>query len=214
MIPTIEMTNDANTAAFEACYRDCRATFNAWCEPGGTADETDAMQVALAAWQAVNFPQTSDLHMVAGITEEVGELHEAIEARDPEAILDAFGDVLVYLGQLLTSNRIAMRPLLGLRRTDGRTVIAVPLGRLAHATLKHGQKIRGMAEVETYRRALVNHAGALISTTRAVVDLAMDRLPLRADGVYRMIGAQVLARNWTADPVRGGSPSTATDRGM
>lgn len=191
------------SAAFEEAYRHCRAIFDGWCSRTGYDDPTDATQVALAAWQASNFDDTSDLHMVAGLTEEVGELHEAIEDRDPGAVIDAFGDVLIYLGQLLTSNRIAMRPLLGLRRNDGRTEIAVPLGQLAHAVLKHGQKIRGLADVETYRRALVNHAGGVIATTRAVVDVAVDRLPLRADGVYRMVGAQVLARDWRRDPITG-----------
>lgn len=195
-----------------AAFIDSRTIFDGWCalEPGAPpAHAVDAMQMGLAAWQAENFPVAGDLRSALGVAEECGELAEAVRVRDTVMVVDGFGDVLVYLGQLLIANRRAIRPWLSGRRMDGATDLTIPVGRLCHVVLKHDQKIRGMADIERYRDELCQRAADVISTARAVVDVALGQSPasLAAD-TYLLIGEMVLRRNWRADPARGESALT------
>ena len=81
-------------------------------------DASSAIQVALVRWQQKNFGGASLFQMLAGVTEEVGELAHAIlkhdqkirgfddEGKFREAAGDAVADTVVYLTQLCTLLRL------------------------------------------------------------------------------------------------------------
>jgi hypothetical protein len=183
-------------------YTTARANFESWAAldaPHLPADPVDAMQVQLARWQAANFGPQSDERFALGVLEECGELDAAIEAADA---IDALGDVLVYAGQLATSNRLALGPLLVPVGKAGRLLATA--GNLSHVVLKRAQRIRGGAgSIDQYRADL---ASAIARVADAALEVA-DRIC--ADGflspaeVYLQVGEQVLARDWTVNPTTG-----------
>jgi NTP pyrophosphatase (non-canonical NTP hydrolase) len=71
-------------------------------------------QKKLYLWQLNNFGNETAMHMLAGMTEELGELAHALLKKEQKIrqgldaticnvlIADAFGDILVYGNQLLT----------------------------------------------------------------------------------------------------------------
>lgn len=198
-------------------WRESRGRFEQFAGMGGDQlpeDAIDAMQVKLLRWQRRNFDEASDLMQAAGVSEEMSELMEAVEDGNAAEVEDAFGDTMIYAGQLLAANRMAMQPLLlGAgpaaplpRFVGGREQILT--GRLQHVALKRAQGIRGLGDAEDYRRAI-------FATLLEIVRIAHRRAAAFADcppggrlsiqfSTYCKVGARVSARNWRADPLAGG----------
>lgn len=188
-----------------APYEAARARFESWAgldAPHLPHDPVDAMQVRLCRWQVLNFGPQPDERFALGVLEECGELDEAFADDDPAAAVDALGDVLVYAGQLATSNRLALGPLLVPVGKAPRLTVAA--GRLAHVVLKRAQRIRrGAGSVEQYRADLAAAISGVAAAALEVADLVHADGFLAPADVYLQIGGQVLARNWTANPTTG-----------
>lgn len=164
-------------------------------------DPIDALQVRLAAWEARQpFHVVADLPVTLGIGEECGEL---ADAETPEDAIDAVGDVAIYVCQVATRNRLAMRWILDapssrIRHRDPWRNLVSALGRVNHLVLKRSQRIReGLLPVEEYRELL---ADALACAIRAT-ERAVGR---RAEDSFIATASRVLARDWNTDPARGG----------
>lgn len=105
----------------------------------------DELQVEQAVWAAHRFgsertPQKA-LEPFAGVAEEFGELVEAEQRGDANAIEDAIGDAVIYLADVCTRMNW---PLLGpgVDTSVGVLDEQIALGKLAHAVLKTAQGIR------------------------------------------------------------------------
>lgn len=98
-----------------------RAAFNTYAAmdaPKLPPDSQSSLQVQLVRWQQENFGGASLFQMLAGVSEEVGELAHAILKHDQkirgfdneekfrEAAGDAVADTVVYLTQLCTLLRL------------------------------------------------------------------------------------------------------------
>ena len=164
-------------------------------------DPIDALQVLLAAWEA-----GQPLHRVCpmpgtlGIGEECGEL---ADAETTEEEIDAVGDVAIYVCQVATRNRLAMRWILDApfskktHRDPWRGLVSA-LGRVNHLVLKRSQRIReGALPVEEYRE--------LLATALADVIFAVERAAgRRAEDAFLDTASRILARDWNADRAQGG----------
>lgn len=217
--------NEIPTDAFErplgrldVLYLEARSRFESWAAidaPHLPVVAVDAMQVRLARWQTANFGAPRDVEIALGAVEELGETYDATDRAN---IVDGIGDVVVYLGQLFTSNRLAIGPalvaaneahlemLVGDRET-GKAKAVAAAGYLAHVVLKRAQRIRGMADDDEFRRALFRAAVDLVVAATdwlAVVygaDSVFDQGG--APGIYLAVGETVLARDWKKDPLGG-----------
>lgn len=192
------MTQEHYTDAVAAAVRLAREHFETFAGHNEPADvgTTDGMQIALMRWQRDRFGEQDahDLKMALGVVEELGETFAAGTA---EEALDGLGDVCVYAGQLLISNRLAIEPVLDLARVfvaaGGDLVPMQAAGNLAHAVLKGSQKIRGMADPETYRAKLVECLALCIA--KAIDDCEIGHgLVVRAAEVYHVVGLEVMQR--------------------
>lgn len=86
----------------------------------GASTAMGQMQAQLAAWQGRNFGAATLEQIALGVCEEAGELAHAVlkrsqgirgfddDAKFKEYARDAAGDVMVFLGQLLTALRSDM----------------------------------------------------------------------------------------------------------
>lgn len=192
------MTQEHYTDAVAAAVRLAREGFEAIAIYDGPADvgTTTGMQIALMRWQRDRFgdQDAHDLKMALGVVEELGETFAAGTA---EEALDGLGDVCVYAGQLLISNRLAIEPVLDLARVfvaaGGDLVPMLAAGNLAHTVLKGSQKIRGMADPEVYRAKLVECVALCIA--KAIDDCEIGHgLMVRAAEVYHVVGLEVMQR--------------------
>lgn len=172
-----------------------RSAFDAYGAFGGDVDKADfdvhvKLQIRLSRWQVENFGVQPTYRQLLGCIEEVGELLEAVEDGNEEAVVDAFGDFQVFSAQLCTAMRLDFGTLArdafhGTHFTpgsDGFTVwvnLSKALARLAHVTLKNEQNIRGYEDVErarlhtgVYLRRALLQFGALCLTNDIVMEAA------------------------------------------
>ncbi len=155
-------------------------------------DPYDAIQVRLAAWQSNNFGVPTTTQIVCGVGEELSEF----DASEPDSAEedDAVGDVLIYCAQLCTAYRLSLRELVG-NMPGGAAPFGLEHGLLCHVALKGEQRIRGLDD-----RSL-----ARVGIAAAVARLAEYVAATRGDGVildmYAATAAQVLRRDWRANPV-------------
>lgn len=170
-------------------------------------DPIDRAQVLLARWEVAQpFHVAVDLPVTLGIGEECGEL---ADAETDDAITDAVGDVAIYVCQVATRNRLAMRSIFASsidqwRAGDSWRWLLSAVGHVNHLVLKRSQKIReGTLPVEEYRAHLAHALADLI----AAVTRAAWCDPVEA---FRATADRILARDWRADPARGGEVATAT----
>lgn len=174
----------------------------------------DVMQQKLLVWQSENFGLPSDEQITLGVGEEVSETFDADTIGE---LIDGIGDTMVYAGQLLGRNRLAISGVLAIadhyRRQFGRTVevaeiakhALLEVGKLNHLVLKTAQKIRvGTAGHDVYRERLVEHLGRCIGITQLHC-LANMMVAGAADlsAVYIRVGAEVLARDWKKNTATG-----------
>jgi hypothetical protein len=155
----------------------------------------DAIQVRLAAWQSNNFGVPTTTQIVCGVVEELAEW-EAADEDDAAAAADAVGDTLIYCAQLCTAYRMALSSIVmraaSYRCSDNHTKAA---GLLCHVALKGEQRIRGLDDRGLAR---VGIAAAIASICEA-----LDATDGHGDlfDMYAATAAQVLRRDWRANPV-------------
>lgn len=217
------MVSRLDIASFYARARERFEGFAAIDEGEYPTDVIDAMQVRLLRWQNRNFGTPTDCEIALGVFEEMGETVESAEASDEDIasdrdgpgqdrdakLIDGLGDTCVYAGQLLASNRLAIGPVLELAAAkvvawgedDAFPGSMASVGRMAHLILKRTQRIRsGAGDAEAYRSALVDRVAACL----AYAILWSDRHgPGEVQSAYLSVGAEVMARDWKANPTTG-----------
>jgi NTP pyrophosphatase (non-canonical NTP hydrolase) len=141
-------------------YKLARERFDATAgmdAPELPADPMEALQTRLYRWQVNRFGLQPAERQVLGIVEELGEWMDAngmTVEKGEEAMTDAIADIGVFAIQLCTSLRLdagtLMQPPAEFVQVKHALSIA---GRLSHVCLKTLQRIRGMQDAETSRRA-------------------------------------------------------------
>jgi hypothetical protein len=203
LVPNAE--RDAREAALAVeSYR----RFQSWCAMDGDEvppNVVDRTQVRALRWRNREFGLPDDFRVLAGVVEEMGELAEATE---PEKALDSLGDVMIFLGHLLAANRLAMSAVVDAvedrmpesryRETTWEPLAAV--GALAHVLLKHADRIRGLAETETFRARLF--AAAVDVVYAAALDAGPTTIAHYGGLVsaYEMVAASVMSRRRASYP--------------
>lgn len=189
-----------------AIYTESRELFERYAAFDGDTDKIKtgdcgyhALQIDLARWQVRNFGGCDAREMALGICEEICcEWVTALTIGSEPELLDAVGDALIFLAQLLTLNRISIGPLLKYASTHPVWVIGDPVvqaGKLAHIVLKRAQKIRTQRSDEEYRELLSTQAHAIVRS------FGMD-----ARRAFVETAKTVLARDWVKNPATGDVP--------
>lgn len=202
-----------------------RAAFEAFAmnDIGDPAPEhpVDKMQVDLWRWQQKNFGIQPDNNIALGVVEELGETMLSLDQHDLDGVTDGVGDIQVYVGQLATRNRLALREIQKLRlvyvdRWFGepdveliREQLLEPiLGHLGHVVLKHIQKIRDLGEVNLYRVALVEVCARLLASVDVLLqvdegEIGEQWISGSMVDAYLATGATVLERDWQRNQATG-----------
>lgn len=183
-----------------AIYTESRELFERYAAFDGNTDTIKtgdcgyhALQIDLARWQVRNFGGCDAREMALGICEEICcEWVTALAIGSEPELLDAVGDALIFLAQLLTLNRLSIGPML---RYAGAHPVGDPVvqaGKLAHIVLKRAQKIRTQRSDEEYRELLSMQAHAIVRS------FGMD-----ARRAFTETAKTVLARDWVKNPTTG-----------
>jgi hypothetical protein len=138
------------------------------------------------------------------------------------------GDLCVYAGQLLIGNRMALRHVIDFAdvveeqwrndEAEGEISYGSPIhmfeliGRHAHITLKHEQKIRGFEHQDVWRPNLMLSLASMFAAAKLAIEdeandagVALDLTEHFIANTYIAVAkAVVLKRNWTADRTAGG----------
>lgn len=150
------------------------------------------VQIRQAAWQNRNFGYQPPERMVLGLVEEIGEYEEAPGLAEED---DAIGDICIYAAALCTAFRldlhtiVALPPITVYPCGDPR-----PVGRIAHAVLKHVQNIRKMTRDQA--------GAAIVENLRHVLGALETRENL--ERIATETADRVFLRNWREAPETGG----------
>ena len=156
-----------------------------------------AMQEEQIAWSKKNFGEQPAYRPMLGIIEELCELQQAWDDKDKPEIIDAIGDVGIYMLDYCGKRGWSLAEFWA--GTDAMYLetfwnVTPSIRKLAHHQLKGEQGIRGGAEV---------HDAKL----RVQLSVVLKRLSLMAEAVGRdfpsiisEVWAKVRLRDWTKNP--------------
>lgn len=167
------------------------------------------IQREMIGWQNRNFPGRPTWQPLVGLVEEVGELGLAIKQRDEKEIVDAIGDIMIYMTDLCNGMGVDLDQEWG-DATSFRFIwrnedqiqgvqslvryhqeIVIHTGRLCHAFLKDSQGIRMH---ENHRKA------ARVAMTRIMHyldDMTMDlEEKSSVEGITDHVWDKVSKRDW------------------
>lgn len=145
---------------------------------------------------------------VLGLVEEIGELSRANSEGD---VLDAIGDIAIYLADSMYRLKITPAELFSIlgiaegHKWPGWATVNARLtqsvGRVCHVVLKRAQRIRGMHIGTDFRFALVDSLGLLASALEHAADVHTrdddNKYPIPAWKVGRSVFDEIVAkRNW------------------
>lgn len=111
----------------------------------------ETIQTEMVSWQEHNFPGRPGWIPLMGMVEEIGELVEASLVHDEKEVLDAIGDVCIYLADYCNERQFNMSELwIELHKTitsyhwksSWQVGLQIEIGKLAHAHIKEFQQIR------------------------------------------------------------------------
>jgi NTP pyrophosphatase (non-canonical NTP hydrolase) len=160
------------------------------------------IQKEQSVWALKNFGVQQLYHMALGLIEELGELAEAWMLDDNAKLVDAIGDVGVYMLNYCNIAEWSLADLYALRKARDKNAerlphFVTPLMRLiAHHQLKGEQNIRGGAD---------HHKDMMYMTFRYIL-YQMDALAARAvqGGTFLSIleatWQKVSKRDWVQNP--------------
>ncbi len=114
------------------------------------------IQTEQVKWQQHNFPDRPSWVPIMGMGEEVGELHEAIITHDKDALVDAIGDICIYLTDYASAMNYDVQELWNESQSQRHSwlnsdpvfeslkavEVSTWLGKLYHAHIKAFQQIR------------------------------------------------------------------------
>lgn len=186
-----------------------------------TADNSkafwDAFQDECAVWATANYPRSNGkpYHPKIGITEELGELAEAIEKKDRDKALDAVADVAIYALDFMSKEGLWRACDVFALALDSSKNDAVDLdeessvflqlmklnGRLSHHWLKRDQGIRKNEDhVAGMRDALVGILSLCWDVHDDVREVETQTYP---ETIHRVWQRVVSKRNWIKNPTDG-----------
>lgn len=155
------------------------------------------MQAELAAWSKKNFGEQPPHRPMLGIIEEIAELQEAWDVKDKNAIVDAVGDIGIYMLDYCVKRGWSFSDLWGYRSrgaTPWATRLMSFVRRLAHHHLKGEQGIRGGAlEHDQQLRSVLSDLLGVLQSFSESVGL---NLPI----IMREVWSKVRLRDWTKNP--------------
>lgn len=189
-------------------YEASRAAFSVYAakhphEPH--ANRFEDAQRRHSAWQCRSFGAHPPHSFVLGAVEECGELFEAMAGDAHHAVVDACADACVFLTGLCTVCRLDFGTIFEASAKNYAVLddatFTILCGRLAHATLKNVQRIRGMTD-DAYRERIVGIMVDLLAHFHAVARVYGFDL----ESAYFQTLDTVLKRDWRASPDTGASP--------
>lgn len=174
------------------------ASYAAMGAPELPVNDLSALQVRLCRWQNHNFGPTPLWRNVLGMSEELGEYFAAVVDADVHEQLDAIGDMGVFLAQACTSLRVDLGTLLHATpaASELKELLPIGIGQLAHAALKHEQKIRGFDDVDLFREQAADAAITILEGLEAV----SNSLDVNFSGLLFEVAEKVLTRDWVKSP--------------
>lgn len=161
----------------------------------------DQIQRERVQWVREQFPGCSEVYVLLGIAEELGELVEAMAFEDPVRFEDSIGDVLLFLSGYASTQDWVLSDLLALGspsrdRIPIEASLVIALGQMARARIKGERGIRG---TEAYWRDKGRRAAAaVLQGLRALVaeDAEFER-------IARETWDRVRGRDWNRFPYDG-----------
>ena len=154
------------------------------------------MQKEQIAWSEKNFGKQPAHRPLLGIIEELAELSAAWDAKDKPEIIDAVGDVGVYMLDYCGKRGWAMQDLWDLRfqGLDAYWSLMPLIRKLAHHHLKGEQGIRGGAAVHDQALRTV------LSDTLGKLQLIAGSVGTDFPTIINAVWAKVRLRDWTKNP--------------
>lgn len=131
-----------------------------------------------------------------GMVEELGELADAATELDTE---DACADIGIYLCDYLCRMDMVWptNPVLDTNKDPLQGMVSA-VGKLAHATLKRHQRIRGMHSPQDYRKAVADAVRELVYYLKVYTAKATNTTLLEA--MNQTWNKIVSKRDWRKDP--------------
>ncbi len=159
----------------------------------------ESIQEEQTAWSVRNFGMQPAHRPALGTIEELCELYEAWDARDNSKIVDALGDVGIYLLDYCGKRGWSFQKLWEERRPPnmaghGAWGIITLIRLLAHHQLKGEQGIRGGTE---FHAACSQSA---VSSTLWAMDRVCQTLQLSFEKILADVWAVVGQRDWVQNP--------------
>lgn len=162
------------------------------------------LQEEQAPWSKKNFGDRPSWQPLLGLVEEVGELDEALEAKDEAEIRDAIADITIYMADFCTALGFDLEAL----HARSLQSIMLPVknlrivAKLAHAYLKQAQGIRGTAF--EHNTAMQEQLVTLLWNLNVLCGMLGDPLQKITFKVWQ----KVKARDWTKNAKTGEAPAT------
>ena len=149
-------------------------------------------------WQCHNFPLSKPYQSLLGIIEEFGELITAKLGNSKVGVVDAIGDILVYMMDYCQKQEWNLSEIYKNRDTDEACLIAgVCLGKLAHAHLKLEQGIRGNPA------ELVNSTHDMLQALVMICEDAAISYSVDVCDALSVTWSEVKKRDWQKNKING-----------
>lgn len=172
---------------------DAMSEYRSWrsVSDDGELNGLTKLQYRLMLWERENFGTQSAMMSAAGVIEEVGELLAAISDGDKDGIIDAVGDIMVYLCQLCSKSRL-----------DFASIVSSPescpnqdtnsMYMMMHVVLKREQRIRGYDDRDTYDRDIAICVSGIIGYVKYLT----SGYDLQHKKIFFKVATEVMCRNW------------------
>jgi hypothetical protein len=140
-----------------------------------------------------------------GLSEETGELIEAVSQKDPHKAKDAIGDVGIYLLDYCAREDVQLYAVSAtpgelidlLRIGSSVQVLAASVGRLQRANLKRAQGIRNHGDDTVFRNA---QRLAICGIMAALSMASLEMFNVSFVAILEDIAKEVVKRDWIAKP--------------
>lgn len=149
------------------------------------------LQYRLMVWERENFGTQRAMISAAGAVEEIGELLDAIEYGTKEEVVDAVGDIMVYLCQLCSKSRLDFASIIDSTESDSYLDLD-GMYTMMHVVLKREQGIRGYDDRDTYDRDIAICVYRIMGHIKHLT----SEYSLEYKTVFFNVATEVMRRNW------------------
>lgn len=154
------------------------------------------MQAEQVAWSKKNFGEQPAYRPLLGMIEELCELQEAWDRKDKPEIVDAIGDVGIYMLDYCGKRGWSMQELWDFQQEAGGVYwhLVPYIRQLAHHQLKGEQGIRGGSAAHDVE--LVRTLRQTLGCLNVIAEAVSTSFPV----VINEVWAKVRLRDWTKNP--------------